>query len=86
MIHRLFLVIAMYCQVFSKKSKDFDNLQFPTSHLEAKNPFGLVSMISQTFGIGQTNRADKFWGSFKSQLIHFILKLNISKYSGISMI
>ena len=27
---------------FSKNSKDFENIQFPTSHLEAENSFGLV--------------------------------------------
>ena len=26
-----------------KKLKDFEHIQFPTSHLEAENPFGLVS-------------------------------------------
>ena len=27
---------------FLKNSQDFENIQFPTSHLEAENPFGLV--------------------------------------------
>ena len=29
-------------QEFPKNSQDFENIQFPTSHLEAENPFGLV--------------------------------------------
>ena len=28
----------------TKNSQDFENIQFPTLHLEAKNPFGLVSI------------------------------------------
>ena len=28
---------------FKKKSQDFENMQFPTSHLEAENPLGLCS-------------------------------------------
>ena len=27
--------------------KDFENIQFPTSHLEAENPLGLVTLIIQ---------------------------------------
>jgi uncharacterized protein YozE (UPF0346 family) len=27
---------------FPKNSQDFENIQFPTLHLEAENPFGLV--------------------------------------------
>ena len=31
---------------FSKKSLDFENIQFPTSHLEAENHFRLISITS----------------------------------------
>ena len=31
-----------YSNNFPKNSQDFENIQFPTSHLEAENPFGLV--------------------------------------------
>jgi hypothetical protein len=41
-------------QKFPKKSKkilknspDFENIQFPTSHLGAKNPFGLVLFLTE---------------------------------------
>jgi hypothetical protein len=30
---------------FPKNSQDFENIQFPTSHLEAENPFGLVYVV-----------------------------------------
>jgi hypothetical protein len=29
-------------QTISQKVPNFENIQFPTSHLEAENPFGLV--------------------------------------------
>ena len=29
-------------QTISQKGSDFENIQFPTSHLEAEDPFGLV--------------------------------------------
>ena len=33
---------------FPKHSQDFENIQFPTSHLEAENPFGLVFLSIST--------------------------------------
>ena len=32
-------------QEFPKNSQDFENIKFPMSHLEAKNPFGLVKFV-----------------------------------------
>jgi hypothetical protein len=32
-------------QTISQKVPNFENIQFPTSHLEAENPFGLVLCI-----------------------------------------
>ena len=29
---------------FPKNFQDFENIQFPTSHLEAENPFGLFNL------------------------------------------
>ena len=36
----------------SQKVPDFENIQFPTSHLEAENPFGLVWY---TYGKGRVD-------------------------------
>ena len=33
-------------QTISQKVPNFENIQFPTSHLEAENPFGLVFSLS----------------------------------------
>ena len=30
---------------FSENSKDFENIQYPTSHLKARHPFGLVFAV-----------------------------------------
>ena len=34
---------------FSNNSYDFENIKFPTSHLKAENPFGLVSKKNKNF-------------------------------------
>ena len=35
----------------SKNFKDFENVQFPTSHMEAENPFGLVLTLVSHLGL-----------------------------------
>ena len=34
---------------FSKNFQDFENIQFPTYHLEAENPFGVVIFLKGVF-------------------------------------
>ena len=41
-IPKEFPKISPQIQEFPKNSQDFENIQFPTLHLEAENPFRLV--------------------------------------------
>ena len=40
---------------FSKNSQDFEIIKFPTLHLEAENPFGLVFFKHMTYFISPCN-------------------------------
>ena len=43
---------------FSKNSWDFENIQFPTSQLEAENPFGLVFLLNCSFKLHNWDQND----------------------------
>ena len=57
-----------------KNSQDFENIQLPTSHLEAENPFGLVCLknyffLEKLFFCRQINFLSKFFFLLKNYFI-----------------
>ena len=54
-------------QTISEKVPNFENIQFPTSHLEAKNPFGLVFHLVH-LALGNVNKDYAFFCIFATSL------------------